>query len=84
MQRFQTRLRLGYGLISGGAIAMIAAIAIARLSSWMLAFPWSVLWLILAIIPSAGIALVFLTAVEDRTGPQRERDRNESSRHNGP
>ncbi|WP_394694124.1 hypothetical protein [Hyphobacterium sp.] len=72
MQRIQTRLRLGYGLVFGGAIALAIAITIARLSDWILAFPWSILWLILAIIPSAGIALVFLTAVEERTSADKE------------
>jgi len=72
MQRIQTRLRLGYGLVFVGAIALAIAITIARLSDWILAFPWSILWLILAIIPSAGIALVFLTAVEERTSADKE------------
>ncbi|PIW29539.1 MAG: hypothetical protein COW29_06090 [Rhodobacterales bacterium CG15_BIG_FIL_POST_REV_8_21_14_020_59_13] len=75
MQRLQTRLRLGYGLVFGGAIAMAIAITVAGLSNWMLAFPWSLLWVILAMIPSAGIALVFLTAVEERTGPQEKSSR---------
>lgn len=70
MQRIQTRVRLGYGLVFGGGTAMAVAIAAARFSNWMLAFPWSILWVILAIIPSAGIALVFLTAVEERSGQQ--------------
>ncbi len=66
MQRIQSRLRLGYGLVFGGGITLVIAMAAARLSDWTLSFPWSLLWLVLAIIPSAGIALVFLTAVEER------------------
>jgi ABC-type dipeptide/oligopeptide/nickel transport system permease subunit len=66
MQRIQSRLRLGYGLVFGGGIALAAAMAAARLTDWVLSFPWSLLWLVLAIIPSAGIALIFLTAVEER------------------
>lgn len=72
MQRLQTRLRVGYGLVFGGVIALGIAITVASLSDWMLAFPWSILWVILAMIPSAGIALVFLTAVEERTSPERK------------
>jgi len=72
MQRIQTRLRLGYGLVFGGGIALAIAITMARFSDWILAFPWSLIWLVLAIIPSAGIALVFLTAVEERTGESGE------------
>jgi len=72
MQRIQKRLKLGYGLVFGGAVALAIAITMARLSDWILAFPWSLLWLLLAIIPSAGIALVFLTAIEERTGGNGE------------
>ncbi|GJL97351.1 MAG: hypothetical protein DHS20C06_11680 [Hyphobacterium sp.] len=66
MQRIQSRLRLGYGLVFGGGIVLAFALAIAGMSDWMLSFPWSLLWLVLAVVPSAGIALVFLTAVEER------------------
>jgi uncharacterized membrane protein YhaH (DUF805 family) len=66
MQRIQTRLRLGYGLVFGGGILLAIALTVSRLSDWVLSFPWSLLWLVLAIIPSTGIALIFLTAVEER------------------
>ncbi len=72
MQRLQTRLRLGYGLVFGGAIVLAIAITVARFSNWMLGFPFSLLWLFLAMVPAAGIALVFLTAVEERGGEDTE------------
>lgn len=72
MQRIQRRLRLGYGLVFGGAVLLAIALIIDVFSDQMLAFPWSIAWFFLAMIPSFGIALVFLTAVEERKPAEQE------------
>ncbi|MEE2525232.1 hypothetical protein V0U79_02565 [Hyphobacterium sp. HN65] len=74
MQRIQRRLWLGYGLVFGGAVLLALALIIDAVSGAMLGFPLSIIWFFLAIIPSAGIALIFLTAIEERP-VEREKPR---------
>lgn len=66
MQRIQRRLKLGYGLLFGGAALLAACVCGTLFLDLYSPWPWSVGWYVLAAIPSAGIALVFLTAVEER------------------
>lgn len=66
MQRIQTRLWLGYGLVFGGGLVLAGALLFDFFSDQILAWPWSLAWYVMALIPSSGIALVFLTAVQER------------------
>jgi hypothetical protein len=72
MQRIQTRLRLGYGLVFGGGAALGLLILVDAIVGVALPFPWSLVWLFLCMIPAAGLSIVFLTAVQERDPVQLE------------
>lgn len=72
MQRIQSRLWLGYGLVFGGGLLLAGMLVVDVFSSQILAWPWSLAWYGMALIPSAGIALVFLTAIEERRRAAKE------------
>ncbi|WP_421785920.1 hypothetical protein [Hyphobacterium sp.] len=72
MQRIQTRLRLGYGLVLGGGVALGLILAFDAFVGLVLPFPWSLIWLLLCMIPAAGLSIVFLTAVQERKPVQLE------------
>jgi hypothetical protein len=72
MQRIQTRLRLGYGLVFGGGIALALALLLDAIIGVTLPFPLSLFWLILSMIPAAGLSTIFLTAVQERKPVQLE------------
>ncbi|WP_421792365.1 hypothetical protein [Hyphobacterium sp.] len=74
MQRIQNRLWLGYGLVFGGGIILAGALLYDAVSDQILAWPWSLAWYVMALIPSSGIALVFLTAIEERRRAAAEED----------
>lgn len=73
MQRIQRRLKLGYGLVFGGGALLAIALIIDVFSDKILMFPWSIAWMFIAMIPAFGIALIFLTAVEEREPAEQEK-----------
>lgn len=61
--------RLAYILAGGGLLGIVALVALDRIAGVRFEYPLMLVWLVAAIIPAAGIALLFHRAALERTGP---------------
>ncbi|MEE2567404.1 hypothetical protein [Hyphobacterium marinum] len=69
MSLSRSTTRLAYLLSGSGLAAVVALVALDRLAGVRFDYPFALVWIIVAAVPAAGIALLFHSAAIDRAGP---------------
>lgn len=69
MSLSRSTARLAYLLSGTGLAAVVGLVALDRLAGFRVEYPLALLWIGVAAIPAAGIALLFHSAALDRAGP---------------